>query len=143
MKYFLTGSMDECFRCHGKDVWTEIYCWLWVLIFQIHRWYSVVFVPQLYFTLIPQPWGSGATSPRYGGVGEDPSRNWGLGVTLLIKKNWDVCWPTILGTHGIGLTIVFSHCIFPIKEKHCNTSRYGMIFYCNNICDCVRKTVRV
>ena len=35
----------------------------------------------------------------------------------------DVCWPTVLRTHGIGLTVVFSHGISPIKEKHCNTAR--------------------
>ena len=27
---------------------------------------------------------------------------------------WDVCWPTVLQTHGIGLTVVFSHGIFPL-----------------------------
>ena len=43
---------------------------------------------------------------------------------------WDVCWPTILRTHGIGLTVIFSHGIAPIKENHFNTTRYGMVFYC-------------
>ena len=28
---------------------------------------------------------------------------------------WDVCWTIVLQTHGIGLTIVFSHGISPIK----------------------------
>ena len=48
------------------------------------------------------------------------------------------------GTHGIGLTVVFSHGISPIKEKHCNTAMYGIVLYCivNNLCDCVRETVR-
>ena len=27
---------------------------------------------------------------------------------------WDVCCPTIMWAHGIGLTIVFSHGIFPL-----------------------------
>ena len=74
-----------------------------------------MFVPQVYFTLVPP-----------------------LGV-------WDVCWPTGLQTHGTGLTVVFSHGISPIKEKHCNTVGYGIVLYCsivNNICDCVRETVR-
>ena len=58
---------------------------------------------------------------------------------------WDVCWPTVLRTHGIGLTVVFSHGISPIKEKHCNTDRYGIVLYyniVNNLCDCVRETMR-
>ena len=29
----------------------------------------------------------------------------------------DVRWPTVLQTHGIGLTVVFSHGISPIKES--------------------------
>ena len=43
---------------------------------------------------------------------------------------WDVCWPTILWTHGIRLTLVFSHGISPIKEKHCNMVVHGMVWYC-------------
>ena len=30
---------------------------------------------------------------------------------------WDVCWPIVLRTHGIGLTVVFSNGISPIKES--------------------------
>ena len=67
-----------------------------------------------------------------------------------------MCCPTVLWTHGIGLTVVFSHGIgltvvfshgiSPLKEKHCNTVVDGIVFYCsivNNLCDCVRETVRV
>ena len=39
----------------------------------------------------------------------------------------DVCWPTVLRTHGIGLTVVFSHGISPIKEKHYNTVVHGIL----------------
>ena len=46
----------------------------------------------------------------------------GFGGRALEKFFWDVCWPTVLWTHGIGLTVVFSHGISPIKEKHCNTT---------------------
>ena len=63
-------------------------CQLWSLVFHIQRCYSVVFVPHVYCTLIPQL--------------------------------WDVCWPTILRTHGIS----------PIKENHCNKAVYGMVLYC-------------
>ena len=45
----------------------------------------------------------------------------GFGVEAPEKFFWDVCWLTFLRTHGIGLTVVFSHGIYPIKEKHCNT----------------------
>ena len=27
---------------------------------------------------------------------------------------WDVCWPIVMRTHGIGLTVVFSHGVFPL-----------------------------
>ena len=64
------------------------YCWLWSLIFQIQRFYSVIFVPQFYYTFV--------------------------------TKLWDVCWTTVLWSHGIGLTVVFFHGISPIKEKHHN-----------------------
>ena len=37
----------------------------------------------------------------------------------------DVCWPIVLWTHGIGLTLEFSHCISPIKESIVN--RLGII----------------
>ena len=46
------------------------------------------------------------------------------------KFFWDVCWPTVLRTHGIGLIVVFSHGISPIKETHCNTAMDGMVWYC-------------
>ena len=39
---------------------------------------------------------------------------------------WYVSWPTVLRTYVIGLTVLFSHGISPIKEKHCNTIGYGM-----------------
>ena len=50
-----------------------------------------------------------------------------LANSLLFSHVWDVCWPIVLRTHGIGLTIVFSHGISPIKEKHCNTTVYGIV----------------
>ena len=80
----------------------------------------------MYYTLIPLALGFGGGAPE--------------------KFFWDVCWPIVLWTHGIGLTVVFSHVISPIKEKHCNTVVYGMVLYCiivNNLCDCVRETVGV
>ena len=84
-------------------------CWFWILIFQIQRCYSVVFVPQVYYTLVPQP------------------------------------WPTVLRTHGIGLTIAFSHGISPIKEsivkclcivlQHCKQS----LRLCERGCESVKR----
>ena len=55
----------------------------------------------------------------------------------------DVCWPTVLRTHGIGLTVVFSHGISPIKERI--VTRLCMVLFCivNNLWDCVGETVRV
>ena len=73
-------------------------------------------------------------SPTLGFGGEAPE-----------KFVLDACWPTVLRTHGIGLTVVFSHGISPIKRKHCNMVVYGIVLYCsivNNLCDCERETVR-
>ena len=79
-----------------------------------------MFVAQVYCTLIPPALGVRGQRPRETGVrGEAPK-----------KKFWDMCWPTVMQTHGIGLTIVFSHGISPIKEKHCNTDVYGIVLYC-------------
>ena len=84
------------------------YYWLWSLIFQIQRYYSVVFVTQVYWTLIPPALGFGGGAPE--------------------KFFWDMCWPTFLQTHGIGLTLEFSHCISPIKESI--VKRLSMVLYC-------------
>ena len=56
---------------------------------------------------------------------------------------WDVCWTIVLRTHGIGLTVAFSHGISPIKEII--VTRLCMVLFCivNNLCDCVGETVRV
>ena len=97
-------------------------CWLWSLIFQIQRYYSVVIVTQEYCTLIPPALGFGGSA--------------------LENFFWDVCWPTVLQTHGIGLTVVFSHAISPIKESI--VKRLCMVLFCNvnNLYDCVGETVR-
>ena len=37
---------------------------------------------------------------------------------ILFSRVWNVCWPIVLQTHGIGLRVVFSHGMFsPIKES--------------------------
>ena len=43
---------------------------------------------------------------------------------------WYVSWPTVLRTYVIGLTVLFSHGISPIKEKHCNMAVYGIVLNC-------------
>ena len=55
---------------------------------------------------------------------------------------WDVCWPTVLRNHCIGLTVVFSHGISTIKESI--VTRLCMVLFCivKNICDCYGETVR-
>ena len=74
----------------------------------MQRYYLVVFVPQVYCTLI---------FPALGFRGGAPENFF-----------WDVHWPTILRTHGIWLTLEFSHCIFPIKESI--VTRLCMVLYC-------------
>ena len=93
------------------------YCWLWSLIFQIQRYYSVVIATQDYCTLVPPALGFGSAPRKRGFGGRAPD-----------KKFWDVCWPTVLQTHGIGLTLEFSHCISPIKERI--LKRLSMVLYC-------------
>ena len=44
---------DEDRAKHKKNIVKTKSCWLWSLIFQIQRYYSVVLVPQVYCTLIP------------------------------------------------------------------------------------------
>ena len=56
---------------------------------------------------------------------------------------WDVCWPTILRTHGIGLAVVFSYGISPIKESTVTWLCVVLYYIENNLCDCVREIVRV
>ena len=48
------------------------------------------------------------------GFKEVPQKR-GFRGKFLEKCFWDVCWPIVLRTHGIGLTVVFSHGISPIK----------------------------
>ena len=52
------------------------------------------------------------------------------GVLYTRSENffWDVCWPTVLWTHGIGLIVVFSHGIYPIKESI--VIWMWMVWYC-------------
>ena len=60
----------------------------------------------------------------------------------LVPQLWDVCWPTVLQTHGIRLTVVFFHGISPIKENIVTrlcTVLFGIV---KNLCDCVGETVR-
>ena len=60
-----------------------------------------------------------------------------------------VCTPGLLytrsptlWTHGIGLIVVFSHGLSPIKEKHYNAT-VVWDFIVKKLCDYVRETVRV
>ena len=90
-------------------------CWLWSLIFQIQIYYSVVIVTQEYFTLISLALGFGGNALETQGFGGNSLETQGFEGGAHDKFFWDVCWPTILQTHGIGLTLEFSHCISPIK----------------------------
>ena len=84
-----------------------------------------MFVPQVYCTLIPPALGFGGNALE--------TREFGGGAPEIFF--WDVCWPTVLQTHGIGLTVVFSHGISPIKEII--VTRLCMVLYCIG-----RETVR-
>ena len=50
-------SIAQSSKCSNDGVFVISlqvgYCWLWSLIFQIQRYYSVVFVPQVYCTRVP------------------------------------------------------------------------------------------
>ena len=41
---------------------------------------------------------------------------------------WDVCWPIVLRTHVIRLTLVFFHGVSPIKESI--VTRLCMVLFC-------------
>ena len=64
--------------------------------------------------------------------GQRPRENEGLAPEKIF---WDVCWPIVLWTHGIGLTLEFSHCISPIKESI--VKRLSMVLNCTE-----RETMR-
>ena len=89
-------------------------------------------VTQEYCTLVPPALGFG------GSVLETR----GFGGRALEKFFWDVCWPTVLLTHGIGLTVVFSHGISPIKESIVTQLCMLLFYIVNNLCDYVREIVR-
>ena len=72
--------------------------------------------PEILFSCYCDPGVLYTHSPCLGVRGSAPKK----GV-----QGWDVCWPTVLWTHGIGLTLEFSHCISPIKESIVN--RLGII----------------
>ena len=45
------------------------------------------------------------SAPKKGVWGQYPQENGGSRAEPLKKKFGDVCWPTVLRTHGIGLTL--------------------------------------
>ena len=92
-------------------------------------------VTQEYCTLVPPALGFGAVPLSHGGSRAMPSSHGGLGAEPPKFFFWDVCWPTVVRTHGIGLTLECTHCISPIKESIVN--RLGMVLYCIG-----RETVR-
>ena len=86
--------------------------------------FSCVYNPGVLYTHSPYL-GVQGSAPKKGvhGVPEiqgfwgSALEKWGFGGGAPEKFFWDVCWPTILWTHGIGLTVVFSHGISHIKES--------------------------
>ena len=82
------------------------------------RYYAVVIVTQEYCTLVPPALGIGAVPQKWGFRGGAPEFVF-----------WDVCWPTVLRTHGIGLTLEFFPWYFPYKREHCKSTGYGIVLY--------------
>ena len=71
--------------------------------------------PEILFSCVCNPGVLYTHSPCLGVRGSAQKKGvWGGAPE---KVFWDVCWPTVLRTHGIGLTLEFSHCISPIKES--------------------------
>ena len=100
------------------------WCWSKFLLFVEpnildSRYYSVVIVTQEYCTLVPPALGFGGGAPKI--------------------FFWDVCWPIVLRTHGIGLTLEFSHCISPIKESIVKWLSNGIVLYQKRDCDSVKR----
>ena len=69
-----------------------------------------------YCTFVPPTLGFEEVPRKRGFKGNTPE-----------KFVWDMCWPIVL-THGIELTLEFSHCISPIKESI--EKRLSMVLYC-------------
>ena len=84
-------------------------CWFWSIIFQIHRYYSIVIVTQKYCTLIPPTLGFGGKAPK----------NFFLGCVL--ANSFSDRW------YWVNRSIFPWY--FPYKRKHCNTTVYGIVLY--------------
>ena len=50
-----------------------------------------------------------------------------------------MCWPTVLWTHGIGLTLEFFPWYFPYKREHCKSTGYGIVLYWKRDCESVKR----
>ena len=99
--------------------------------------------PEILFSCVCNPGVLYTHSPFLGfwGFKDNTPKKWGFKGIAPEKFFWDVCWPTVMQTHGIRLTVVFSHGIFS-KRKHFNTVVYGNYRIVNNLSDCVRENVR-
>ena len=84
-------------------------------------------------------------SPCLGVRGSAPKKGvWGqcprdMGVHPRNYFFWDVCWPIVLRTHVIGLTLDFFPWYFPYKRKHCNTTVYGIVLYWKRYCESMKR----
>ena len=72
--------------------------------------------PEILFSRVCNPGVLYTHSPCLGVWGKDSKKGVRGGGA---PKNffWDICWPTVLQTHGIVLNVVFCHCVSPIKES--------------------------
>ena len=110
-------------------------------------------VTQEYCTLIPPALGFGGNTLETQGFRDSGFEIRGFGGSAPEKRGfrggapeekfWDVCWPTVLRTHGIGLTLEFFHCISPIKRKHCKMTEYGIVLYWKRDCESVNRKCAV
>ena len=103
-------------------------CWLWSLIFQMQRYYSVVIVTQEHCTLIPPALGFEEAPQKRGFGGRTPD-NFFLGCVLAnnIVDPWYWVNPIIFPLY------------FPYKRKNCKTTMYGIVLYWKRECESVKR----
>ena len=113
-------------------------CWLWNLMFQIQRYYSVMIVTHEYCIVIPLALGFGAVPQKRGFGGSTLEkmgvRGWSpreifLGCVLAnsIADPWYWVNPRIFPFY------------FPSKRKRCKMTEYGIVLYWKRDCESVKR----
>ena len=113
--------------CATSIISIGVNCWLWSLIFHIQRYYSFMFVTQVYYTLIPPALGFGGQHPQEMGVRSPREIFLGCVLAKSIADPWYWVNPRIFPLY------------FPYKREHCKSTGYGIVLYWKRDCESVKR----